>query len=108
MAVRTTSTDLPVDYTSEPASEPKRIPVNLSLPEDLVADLDRIAGPRKRSAFAEEAIRRAIRREHLRLSIERTAGALPAERYPHWRTSEDVVEWVRGMRAEVTTTEREP
>ena len=95
-----------VDWTHEAAPEPRRIPVNLSLPEDLVAVLDRVAGPRNRSAFAEEAIRRAIRRERLRVSIERTAGSLPADRYPHWRTSEDVVAWVREMRAEETTTER--
>jgi metal-responsive CopG/Arc/MetJ family transcriptional regulator len=101
MAVRTT------DFKHEPASTeaPRRIPVNLSLPEDLVQSLDRVAGPRQRSAFAEEAIRKAIRRERLRLSIERTAGSLPADRYPHWRTSEAVVEWVREMRAEVTTTD---
>jgi metal-responsive CopG/Arc/MetJ family transcriptional regulator len=74
----------------------------MSLPEELVAQLDGIAGPRNRSAFAEEAIRRAIKRERLRLAIERTAGSLPMEHYPHWRTSEDVVAWVRMMRAEET------
>ena len=50
----------------------------------------------------EEALRRAIRREMLRLSIEWTAGSLRVEDYPHWRTSEDVVAWVREMRAEET------
>lgn len=89
--------------TLEPELGPRRIPVNLSLPEDLVAELDHISGPRNRSSFAEEAIRRAIRRERLRVSIERTAGSLKAEDYPHWRTSEDVVAWVREMRAEATS-----
>jgi hypothetical protein len=104
MAVRTRITD----WTDEPKREPKRIPVNLSLPEDLVEALDEVAGPRRRSAFAEEALRRAIKREQLRVSIERTAGSLPMEHYPHWRSSEDVVAWVREMRAEETSTEREP
>ena len=76
----------------------------MSLPEDLVGQLDEVAGPRNRSAFAEDALRRAIRRERLRLSIERTAGALKAEDYPHWRTPEDIVRWVEEMRAEVTST----
>ena len=105
MALRTKVADLPVDHTYEPLPEPKRIPVNLSLPEDLVADLDKVAGPRKRSAFAEEALRRAIKREQFRIVAEEVAGSLDPEDYPYWRTSEDVVEWVRMMRAEETSTE---
>jgi predicted transcriptional regulator len=104
MAVRTRS----IDWTYEPRPEPKRIPVNMSLPEDLVKDLDQVAGPRNRSAFAEEALRRAIKREQFRIAGERYAGSLKAEDYPHWRTSEDVVKWVRMMRAEETSTDVEP
>ena len=74
----------------------------MSLPEELVRQLDQVAGPRNRSTFAEEALRRAIKREKLRVAIERTAGSLRAEDYPHWRTSEDVVRWVEEMRAEET------
>lgn len=98
MAVRTRS----ISWSGESGPEPRRIPVNLSLPEDLVEAIDELSGPRNRSAFAEEALRRAIKREKWRLAIERTAGSLPMEDYPHWRTSEDVVEWVRMMRAEET------
>ncbi len=105
MAVRTKAHKYPIDHTYDPPPEPKRIPVNLSLPEDLVADLDEVAGPRKRSAFAEEALRRAIKREQFRIVAEEVAGSLDPEDYPHWRTSEDVVEWVRMMRAEETSTE---
>jgi len=108
MAVRTKAPKHPVDHTYETPPEPKRIPVNLSLPEDLVADLDEVAGPRKRSAFAEQALRRAIKREQFRIAGERYAGSLKAEDYPHWRTSEDVVEWVRMMRAEETSTDMDP
>jgi len=104
MAVRTRI----IDWAYEPKPEPPRIPVNLSLPEDLVRDLDEVAGPRKRSAFAEEALRRAIKREQFRIAVERYAGSLNAEDYPHWRTSEDVVAWVRMMRAEETSTDVEP
>jgi predicted transcriptional regulator len=104
MAVRTRA----IDWTYEPRPEPKRIPVNLSLPEDLVKELDEVAGPRNRSAFAEEALRRAVKRELFRIAGERFAGSLKAEDYPHWRTSEDVVEWVRMMRAEETSTDVEP
>lgn len=104
MAVRTRI----IDWTYEPKPEPERIPVNLSLPEDLVRDLDEVAGPRKRSAFAEEALRRAIKREKFRIAVERYAGSLDMRYYPHWRTSEDVVKWVREMRAEETSTDVDP
>lgn len=107
MAVRMKTTRYPIDWTYEPAPEPKRIPVNLSLPEDLVAQLDEVAGPRKRSAFAEEALRRAVKREQFSIAGEKVAGSLPMEHYPHWRTSEDVVRWVREMRAEETSTDEE-
>ena len=105
MTVRTKATKYPIDHTYESPPEAKRIPVNLSLPEDLVADLDKVTGPRKRSAFAEEALRRAIKREQFRIVAEEVAGSLKAEDYPYWRTSEDVVKWVREMRAEETSTE---
>lgn len=104
MAVRT----MPIDHTYDPRPAPRRIPVNLSLPEDLVAKLDTVAGPRNRSAFAEDALRRAIRREQFRIVAEEVAGSLKAEDYPHWRTSEDVVAWVREMRAEETSTDVDP
>jgi predicted transcriptional regulator len=80
----------------------RRVPVNMSLPVELVRELDQVAGPRNRSAFAEESLRRALRRERWRITAERFAGSLKAEDYPHWRTPDDVVAWVRAMRAEET------
>jgi metal-responsive CopG/Arc/MetJ family transcriptional regulator len=79
-----------------------RVPTNLSLPADLVAEIDEVAGPRNRSRFVEDALRRAIHREQYRIAGERAAGVFRAEDYPYWRTSEDVVAWVREMRAEET------
>lgn len=105
MAIRTRGSKYPIDHTYDPPREPRRIPVNLSLPEDLVADLDKVTGPRKRSAFAEQALRRAIKREQFHIVAKEVAGSLDPKDYPYWRTSEDVVEWVRMMRAEETSTE---
>jgi len=75
---------------------------NLMLPADLVAEIDEVAGPRNRSRFIEEAARAKLKREQLRLAIERTAGAWKAEDYPEFATSQMVVEWVRKIRAEET------
>ena len=96
MTVRTTSTGRPATLARG------RVPTNLTLPRSLVAEVDAVAGERGRSRFIEEATRFALRRERLRLAIEQTAGALRAEDYPHWRTSDDVVAWVRALRAEET------
>jgi predicted transcriptional regulator len=104
MTIRTRA----IHWTYAPKADPRRIPVNLSLPEDLVRDLDEVSGPRNRSAFAEQALRRAIKREQFRIAGERYAGSLKAGDYPHWRTSEDVVAWVRMMRAEETSTDVDP
>lgn len=79
-----------------------RTPTNLSLPADLVAQVDEIAGRRNRSAFVEEAIRRQLKRERLRIALEQARGAWSVEDHPEFATSEQVVEWVREQRRQVT------
>ena len=81
---------------------------NLLLPEDLVAELDRVAGPRNRSKFVAEAVRYRLRRERLRQAWEQSFGVLKAEDHPEWATSDMVVEWVRGLRAEETDPGPDP
>jgi hypothetical protein len=71
---------------------------NLLLPADLVKQVDHFAGPRGRSRYVAEALERSIRRDRLREVIEQTAGAWADN--PLWKSSEDVVEWVRALRAE--------
>jgi len=75
---------------------------NLLLPKALVDEVDRYAGPRGRSRYVAEALGERLRRDRLRAAVEATAGALNLEDYPHWRTSDDVVAWVRELRAEET------
>jgi len=79
-----------------------RIAVNMSLPRDLVEELDDVAGPRNRSAFVEGAVRDRLRREQMRRVWQDAAGSLRAEDYPHWSTSEKVQEWVTERRREQT------
>ena len=79
-----------------------RIATNLSLPKDLVEELDALAGKRNRSAFVEETLRQRLRRERMRRAWENARGILSAEEYPHWATSELVQQWVRDRRAEET------
>jgi hypothetical protein len=109
MAVRTKAAPVAQETPAQarpahPRPARSRVPTNLSLPAELVAQVDEIAGPRGRSAWIEEVVRRAVRRERFYRVGRSLAGSLKAEDYPHWRTSEDVVAWVREMRAEETDT----
>lgn len=75
---------------------------NLLLPKVLVDEVDHYAGPRGRSRYVAEALTERLRRDRLREVVQATAGALNRADYPHWRTPDDVVAWVRELRAEVT------
>lgn len=81
---------------------------NLMLPPELVAEVDRIAGPRNRSRYVAEAVQARVRRDHLKEVWDRSFGILKTEDYPYWATSEMVVEWVRALRAEETDPGPDP
>jgi hypothetical protein len=71
---------------------------NLLLPRDLVAQVDHFAGPRGRSRYVAEALERSIRRDRLREIVDQTAGVWADN--PLWKTDQDVIDWVRALRAE--------
>ncbi len=81
---------------------------NLMLPPELVAEVDRIAGPRNRSRYVTEAVQARLRRDHLKDVWDRSFGILKAEDHPEWATPDMVVEWVRGLRAEETDPGPDP
>jgi metal-responsive CopG/Arc/MetJ family transcriptional regulator len=84
-----------------------RVPVNMTLPRDLVERLDAVVGPRQRSAFVEEAITYRLRREEMRRAWGSLAGALDPADYPEWSTAEKVQQWVRDRRTETTSAHGE-
>jgi predicted transcriptional regulator len=74
--------------------------MNLLLPEDVVAALDRVAGRRGRSRYVAQAVRERIRPDE-RLAAARDAAGSWRD-HPLFSTSEAVLEWVRAGRAEQT------
>jgi predicted transcriptional regulator len=74
---------------------------NLLLPEDVIAALDRVAGPRGRSRYVADAVRERVRRDEKLAAIREAAGAW--RDHPLFPTREAVVEWVRAGRAEQTS-----
>jgi metal-responsive CopG/Arc/MetJ family transcriptional regulator len=72
---------------------------NLTLPEDLLREVDEIAGPRGRSRYVADAVAQRVKRDKLRRAIELSAGSLiPKGGRP--RTRDEVSAWVEHMRSE--------
>ncbi len=68
--------------------------VHISLDDELVAELDRRAGPRRRSLFIEELVKRGLEDERRWDDVEAALGSLVREHA--W--DEDPAEWVRQQR----------
>lgn len=60
--------------------------IHVILPETLVAEIDELVGPRRRSEFIAETLEAAVRRERFRDALARTAGRLDLSDYPEWST----------------------
>jgi Arc/MetJ family transcription regulator len=69
--------------------------LHIALDDDLVADLDRRVGPRRRSAFIAELIRRGLEDERRWDDIEAALGAI-ADTGHEW--DDDPASWVREQR----------
>lgn len=68
--------------------------MHIELDDGMAAELDRLAGPRGRSAFVRAAIQGALEREARWADIEAAAGALDADH--EWEA--DPQQWVRQQR----------
>lgn len=69
--------------------------VHITLDEDLVREIDELTGPRGRSAFIEEAVRRAVDQERRWRLMRSAVGAISDRGHP-W--DENVARWVHGSR----------
>jgi len=69
--------------------------VHITLRDELVKDLDRRVGVRRRSSFVSRAVERALEDEHRWELIESSLDVI-ADRGHEWDT--DPAAWVRGQR----------
>ena len=81
--------------------------IHLNLPDELVRDIDEIAGKGKRSEYIADLVSSEVRGRKLEAVIARGAGVLKDEDYPHWSTPEKVAEWLRDLR-ETPSIRRDP
>lgn len=70
--------------------------LHITLDDDVVAELDRRVGPRRRSGFVVAAVRRALEDERRWAELESAVGSL-GEQEHDWDS--DPAAWVRAQRA---------
>jgi hypothetical protein len=75
------------------------IRTHIVVPKELVEAVDRLVGPRKRSAFLVQAVEEKMSRERLGRALATTAGFLNGETHPVWETPEQVSAWVHELRS---------
>lgn len=74
---------------------------NLTLPEDLIREIDAIAGPRGRSRYVADAVAQRVKRDRLIRAIEASAGSLvPVGGRP--MTRDEVTGLIDDLRGEVS------
>ncbi len=73
---------------------------NLTLPEQLLREVDKIAGPRGRSRYVAEAVAQRVKRDRLGTAIGAAAGIMVGSQ--HQMSRGDVTAWVDQLRSEET------
>jgi metal-responsive CopG/Arc/MetJ family transcriptional regulator len=73
---------------------------NLTLPEDLMAEVDELAGPRGRSRYVAEAVAQRVKRDKLGKAIRETAGIMVGS--PYQMDRDQVTAWIDFLRSEET------
>jgi metal-responsive CopG/Arc/MetJ family transcriptional regulator len=71
---------------------------NVTLPGDLLKEVDELAGPRGRSQFVAEAVAAKVKRERLRKALDAARGAWIGT--PSYMTPDEAYRWIRSMREE--------
>jgi metal-responsive CopG/Arc/MetJ family transcriptional regulator len=70
---------------------------NLTLPEELMHEVDQLAGPRGRSRYVAEAVAQRVKRDRLGRAIQETAGILTGT--PHAMSRREVSRWIEELRS---------
>lgn len=77
---------------------------NVTLPADVLEEVDELAGPRGRSAYVAEAVLAKVKRDRMRRILDETHGA--AVGHSQWKDTDEAYRWVRALREDRTRDER--
>ena len=70
-------------------------------PKELIEEVDKLVGPRRRSEFLTRAVTKELQREKLLRLTREVMKSPPDEEYtPGWETPEAVSKWVHDLRRE--------
>jgi len=70
---------------------------NVTLPAELLAEVDELAGPRGRSRYVADAVEKQVRRDRQRKVFEKTAGVMVGK--PGWMNPDEALAFARRLRA---------
>ncbi len=68
------------------------------MPKEVVEEVDRLVGQRRRSRFMTEAVKEKLVRARLASAARLVQGSLADEETPGWETPEAASAWVRSLR----------
>lgn len=80
------------------------IRTNVTLPPEMIREIDALAGPRGRSAYVAEAVHARLKRDRLRRVLDETYGA--ADERSSWQDPESAYRWVRALREDQAREQR--
>jgi metal-responsive CopG/Arc/MetJ family transcriptional regulator len=69
---------------------------NVTLPSEVMDEIDEIAGPRGRSAYVAEAVQSRLKRDRMRKIFDETRGAAVGK--SQWKDADEAYRWVRSLR----------
>ena len=72
--------------------------INVTFPEQLLDELDKLAPPRKRSQIIVKATAEYVRKLKLLAAIKESSGAWDDASHPELATPEDIDQWIREIR----------
>lgn len=77
---------------------------NVTLPSEVLSEIDHLAGPRGRSAYVAEAVLARLKRDRARRVLDETYGA--AAGHSRWKDPDEAYRWVRALREDQGRNDR--
>ena len=80
--------------------------IHVVIPDELLKDIDELAGKRGRSRFIAEAAKARAYKEVTLKVLREGAGSIDASKHPEWGSTEKVARWIRELRDTPTALEK--
>jgi hypothetical protein len=77
---------------------------NVTLPSEVLSEIDALAGPRGRSAYVAEAVLTRVKRDRMRRVFDETYGAAVGR--SQWNDADEAYRWVRTLRDDQAREDR--